>query len=228
MTTEANNTSGVSGTTGAGGAGGANGVTGGIDTSGVTGRRNVTDPISGAERQGGTAAGALGAATVAMGLIAGVFYIFACAIMPALARSDDRVFIEVMRNINDVIQNPVFFLSFFGALALTALSAWQSRGAPHRRWVFAALVAYTLVLLVTVAVNIPLNDDLANAGSPARIAEPAAVRDRFESTWVAWNVVRAVLSTVALVCLTRALHLFRRRPQTSAYLESATGSRASR
>ncbi|MEU8792542.1 anthrone oxygenase family protein [Streptomyces sp. NPDC048643] len=189
---------------------------------------NTAHPANtGTVRRRGTAAGVLGAATVVTGLIAGVFYIFACAIMPALARSDDRVFIEVMQNINDAIQNPVFFLSFLGALALTAVAAWQSRGAPNRWWVFAALAAYALALLFTVAVNIPLNDDLAAAGAPARIAEPAAVRDHFENTWVAWNVVRAVLSTVALACLARALYLFR-RPQTSAYLESATGSSASR
>ncbi|MGQ4345800.1 anthrone oxygenase family protein [Streptomyces sp. SAS_275] len=193
------------------------------NTEHPTGTGTGTGPV----RRRGTAAGVLGAATVAMGLIAGVFYIFACAIMPALARSDDRVFIEVMQNVNDVIQNPVFFLSFLGALALTAVAAWQSRAAPHRWWVFAALAAYALAVVLTAAVNIPLNDDLAAAGAPTRIAEPAVVRDRFEDTWVAWNVVRAVLSTVALACLARALYLFR-RPQASAYLESATGSSASR
>ncbi|MFJ4892079.1 DUF1772 domain-containing protein [Streptomyces sp. NPDC088788] len=193
------------------------------NTEHPTGTNTGTDPV----RRRGTAAGVLGAATVAMGLIAGVFYIFACAIMPALARSDDRVFIEVMQNVNDVIQNPVFFLAFLGALVLTAVAAWQSRGAPHRWWVFAALAAYALAVALTAAVNIPLNDDLAAAGAPTRIAEPAAVRDRFEDTWVAWNVVRAVLSTVALACLARALYLFR-RPQASAYLESAAGSSASR
>jgi uncharacterized membrane protein len=174
-----------------------------------------------------TAAGVLGAATVATGLIAGVFYIFACAVMPALARSDDRVFIEVMRNINDVIQNPVFFLGFLGAPALTAVSARRYRGAPNRWWVFTALAACALVLLISVVVNLPLNNGLADAGDPARIADPAAVRDRFEGTWVAWNVVRALLSTLAPACLARALFLCR-RPQPSAYLESAAGSSASR
>ncbi|MFI6489354.1 DUF1772 domain-containing protein [Streptomyces sp. NPDC050564] len=177
-----------------------------------------------------TAGGVLGAATVAMGLIAGVFYIFACDVMPSLARSDDRVFIEVMQNINDVIQNPVFFLSFMGALALTAVSAWQSRNSPYRWWVFGALAAYALAFLFTVAVNIPLNNDLANAGDPAKIADPAAVREKFEDTWVAWNVVRALLSTLALACLARALLLCGRsgRPYASAYLASAAGSSASR
>ncbi|MFJ8508019.1 DUF1772 domain-containing protein [Streptomyces avermitilis] len=174
-----------------------------------------------------TAGGVLGAATVATGLIAGVFYVFACAVMPALARSDDRVFIEVMQNINDVIQNPVFFPSFLGALVLTALSAWQLRGSPCRWWVFAALTAYALVFLCTVVVNIPLNNGLAHAGAPAGIADPAAVRAKFEDPWVARNVVRALLSTLALALLVRALFL-RGRTHASAYLASAAGSSASR
>ena len=139
-----------------------------------------------------------------MGLIAGVFYIFACCVMPALARSDDRVYVEVMRNINDVIQNPVFFLSFMGALLLTAVSSWQLRGQPYRWWVWAALAAYALGFLTTMAFNIPLNDDLAN------MTDPTAAREHFEDPWVAWNVVRAGLSTVALGCLARALVLYGR------------------
>ncbi|MFF4441943.1 DUF1772 domain-containing protein [Streptomyces sp. NPDC001621] len=141
----------------------------------------------------------LGAATVAMGLIAGVFYAFACAVMPALARADDRTYVAVMRDINDVIQNPVFFLSFLGALVLTAVSAWQLRGSAGGRWAGAALVAYTLAFLVTVAFSVPLNDVLAGGGTPA------SLREHFEGPWVAWNVVRTVLSTVALGCLARAL-----------------------
>lgn len=153
----------------------------------------------------------LGAATVATGLIAGSFYVFACAVMPGLARSDDRVYVEVMRDINDVIQNPVFFLSFLGALVLAGVSAWQARGRPYRWWVWAALAVYGLAFLVTVAFNIPLNDGLEGGG------DPAALREEFEGPWVAWNVVRAVLSTVAVGCLGRALvgyGRFQRRSST--------------
>ncbi|MFF6998531.1 DUF1772 domain-containing protein [Streptomyces sp. NPDC008313] len=153
----------------------------------------------------GAAGSVLVAATVAMGLIAGAFYVFACAVMPALARSGDRVFIEVMRNINEVIENPVFFAAFFGALVLTALAAWQARATEYRWWVWVALAAYVLAFLLTSGVNVPLNNELADAGSPARVADPAAVRERFEDAWVAWNVVRALLCTVALGCLARAL-----------------------
>ncbi|MGI5193922.1 DUF1772 domain-containing protein [Streptomyces sp. CA-288835] len=173
-----------------------------------------------------TAGSVLVAATVAMGLIAGTFYIFACAVMPALARSDDRVYVEVMQNIDDVIQNPVFFLSFIGALILAGISAWQLRSFERLRgWVWAALVAYALAFLFTVMVNIPLNTDLVDAGDPARIADPAAVREEFEDPWVAWNIVRAVLSTIALGCLARALVLYGRTARrTRDHLPSAVVS----
>ncbi|MFF9811869.1 DUF1772 domain-containing protein [Streptomyces sp. NPDC014006] len=154
-----------------------------------------------------TAAGTvLGAAAVTSGLLAGVFLIFACAVMPALARSDDRIYVEVMRDINDVIQNPLFL----GVPALTALAAWQLRAAPGRGRVWAALAASVLAFAVTVVVNVPLNDALARPG------DPAALREHFEDPWVTWNVVRTVLTTLATVFLTAALPRARRPLPTAA------------
>ena len=43
---------------------------------------------------------ALGGATIATGLIAGLFYGFVCAVMPGLHHSSDRAFIEAMQRIN--------------------------------------------------------------------------------------------------------------------------------
>ncbi|WP_223206108.1 anthrone oxygenase family protein [Streptomyces xanthii] len=147
----------------------------------------------------------LGAATVATGLVAGSFYVFGCAVMPALARSGDRTFIEVMQNINAVIQNPMFFLGFLGALALTGVAGWRLRAAAGvRGWAWAGLVLYGLAFVLTSALNVPLNDALAAAGPPSRIPDPARVRGDFEGPWVTWNVVRAVLCTGALGCLVRA------------------------
>ncbi|MGW4563291.1 anthrone oxygenase family protein [Streptomyces sp. NPDC004561] len=69
---------------------------------------------------------------------------------------------------------------------------------------WAALAVYALVLLVTMGFNIPLNNALASKGAPA------SLREHFEGPWVAWNVVRAVGSTVALGLLTRALVVYGR------------------
>ncbi|MFH8368049.1 DUF1772 domain-containing protein [Streptomyces sp. NPDC018031] len=154
---------------------------------------------------------ALVAATVTTGLSAGLFYAFACAVMPGLRKVGDRAFVETMQRINVAIVNGWFMISFMGALLLTGLAlALHVPGGEGRRvlpWVIAALVLYLAMFVITVAVNIPLNNELDAAGDPARIADPAAVRERFEAVWVRWNIVRAVLSSAAFACLTWALVL---------------------
>ncbi|WP_055417196.1 hypothetical protein [Streptomyces pactum] len=126
-----------------------------------------------------SAAGAvLLAATVAAGSVAGTFCAFAHAVLPAPARSDDRVYVDVMRDVNDVIQNPVFlcFLCFLGALVLACLAGWQLRRMPGRRWVRAGAPAYALASLVTAGAGVPLNDALARAGDPAVLRERSRTR----------------------------------------------------
>ena len=140
-----------------------------------------------------TAGLVLGLAMIATGLSAGLLYSYACSVLPGLAHTSDRTFIDAMQQINKAIQNPVFFATFFGALALTAVAAVQQRrlgpGATSR-WTVTALALYALALLVTVVANVPLNDHLAAAGDPARIADPAAVRNHFQAPWIAWNLTR--------------------------------------
>jgi uncharacterized membrane protein len=63
------------------------------------------------------------------------------------------------------------------------------------------------MVVVTFAVHIPLNEQLKEAGDPARIENLAAVRDDFFTPWVAWNIVRTVASTAAFACLAWALVL---------------------
>jgi uncharacterized membrane protein len=156
----------------------------------------------------------LGAATVLMGLIAGVFYTFATAVILGLGESSDRTFVEAMQHINVEIENPVFFLSFLGAPVLAAVALvqeWRGGRSPAFPWIVAGLAVYVVgAFLVTIGANIPLNDELADAGAPDRIADLAAVREDFEDPWIAWNIVRTVASTVALACLARALVLYGR------------------
>jgi uncharacterized membrane protein len=60
---------------------------------------------------------------------------------------------------------------------------------------------------------VPLNNYLAAAGDPARIADPATVRNHFEAPWIAWNIARTVLAAAAFGGLGRALVLHGRRPR---------------
>ncbi|WP_412543719.1 anthrone oxygenase family protein [Longispora sp. K20-0274] len=156
---------------------------------------------------------ALVAATLTTGLIAGLFYSFTVAVMPGLRQAEDRSFVDTMQRINVAIINGWFMLCFVGALLLIALAAalhLRAAGRPALPWIAAALVLYLVMFVITAAVNVPLNNALDAAGKPGAITDLAAVRARFEATWVGWNVVRTLTSTAAFGCLTWALVLFGR------------------
>lgn len=145
----------------------------------------------------------LGTSMVLTGLIAGLYYAFAVAGMPGLADTGDRTFVESMQRINEAIQNPVFLLSFLGAFALAIAAGVMEKAPDAKRWIWIALALYTITLITTFAINIPLNDDL----DAASLANAAAAREDFEDPWVVWNIVRTVLATAALGALGRALVL---------------------
>ena len=137
------------------------------------------------------------AATLTTGLMAGLFAAFRYAIMPGLARASDLAFVEGMQRINVAILNGWFGLCFAGALVFSVVAAILHAGA----------VLYLVVLVVTVAANVPLNDRLDAAGDPDRIGDLHAVRAQFEAAWVRWNAVRTLACTVSFGCLTWALVL---------------------
>jgi uncharacterized membrane protein len=154
--------------------------------------------------------GVLIAATMSMGLMAGVFGLYAHTVMPGLRRTDDRTFVAAYQAMDRAIINPWFMAGgFLGALVLTGLAAALHLGGGRGAvlaWVLAAFVLYLVAVVITVAVNLPLNDGLKAAGDPDRIPDLAAVRERFnEPRWARWNVVRALTSTAAVGCLAWAL-----------------------
>jgi len=154
---------------------------------------------------------ALVVGTMTTGLMAGVFGLYSSAIMPGLGRTDDRTFVSAFQSIDRAIINPLFLATFFGALVFGGLAAVLHLGGDWRSvlpWIVAALVLYLAVVVITLRINVPLNDGIKAAGDPDRIADLGAVRERFdEATWVRWNIVRTVASTTAFGCLAWALVL---------------------
>jgi uncharacterized membrane protein len=169
-------------------------------------------------------------ATLTMGLMAGVFGLYAHTIMRGLGKTDDRTFVAAFQSMDRAIINPLFMLTFFGALVFSGVAAvlyLRDDGGSVLPWVTAAFVLYLAVFVITVAVNVPLNDEIKAAGDPDRIADLAAVRDAFHETrWVAWNIVRAIASTVAFGCLAWALVLHGRISSTSTERQALTAGQA--
>lgn len=153
-------------------------------------------------------------AAVTAGLMAGLFAGFAYAVMPALRRSGDAEFIEVMRNINLVIVNPLFMILFVGGLAAglaAVVTNWRSGDPAVRYWAIAGFACYLAMFLITSGASVPLNDKLAAAGELPQLPDPHAVRTQFEEPWIAWNTARTIANVGALGCFALALSRFRRR-----------------
>ncbi|MFD3330060.1 DUF1772 domain-containing protein [Streptomyces sp. NPDC058701] len=151
--------------------------------------------------------------TVLVGLMAGLFFAFDVSVMPGLAAGDERTYVTAMQAFNKAIDgNGLFGTAFVIALLASAASAVVEFRKGRRGvavWVAAAAVAYLVVLMITFSVNIPLNNELAAAGDAAKMTDFSVV-DKFKGTWVATNIVRTLLCTVALTALSRALILYGR------------------
>ena len=139
-------------------------------------------------------------ALLASGLQAGTYYTWACGVMPGLARTDDATFVHTMQQVNVSIVNPVFLATFVGAPLLAGVGVVAADG-PARPWAIAGLVLAVATVVTTAALNVPLNDALADVDPTAGPGVLSAAREAFEAPWVRWNVVRAVTSTAALGCL---------------------------
>jgi uncharacterized membrane protein len=156
---------------------------------------------------------ALLTATVAVGLMAGVFGLYAHTIMPGLGKTNDRTFVGAFQAIDTAIINPWFIPVFFGALLLTGVAGALQIGDDGSAlgWIVAAFALYLVVVVSTVRVNVPLNDYIKGQGEPDRIDDLASVRERFnEAKWRRWNLMRTLACTVAFGCLAWALVEFGR------------------
>ncbi|MEK8110387.1 hypothetical protein NKG94_50840 [Micromonospora sp. M12] len=56
------------------------------------------------------------------GAITGVYYAFSVAVMPGLNAADAGTAIRAMTSINQRIQNPLFFVTFFGPLVAATVT----------------------------------------------------------------------------------------------------------
>ena len=155
---------------------------------------------------------ALIAATITMGIAAGVYALYVFAIMPGLARADDRTFVGAFQQIDTAIVGPFLLVFFIGPLGLAAWAAALHAGGSDRTafvLIAAAVGLQVVMAFITLSINVPLNNRIKAAGDPGRISDLGAVRRQFnEARWARWNKVRALAATAAFGLLAWSLVLY--------------------
>jgi uncharacterized membrane protein len=147
-------------------------------------------------------------ATFLCSLVAGLLFAFAVVVMPGIRSLDDGGFIRAFQAIDRVIQNnqPLFVFLWVGSvLALVAaavLGLSALNGSDRLLIIVAALLYLFCVQLPTVAINIPLNNEIQKL-DPDTMNETTRnrVRRAFEPRWNRWNVFRAACASLASIVL---------------------------
>lgn len=141
------------------------------------------------------------------GIMSGLFFAFSNFVMQGLGRIPPAQGIAAMRSINVTVQNPIFFLVFFGtgllglALAAASLMRWDEAG-------MALILAGGLLYIasaigVTLICNVPMNNSLA-ALEPTS-AEAADYWQRYLREWLAWNHLRCLGTLAAMLAFSLGL-----------------------
>ncbi|MET4049282.1 MULTISPECIES: anthrone oxygenase family protein [unclassified Rhodococcus (in: high G+C Gram-positive bacteria)] len=145
-------------------------------------------------------------AAIGCGLIAGVLLAFSICVMPALKNQPPSAAIATMQQINVSIVSPSFLTLFIGsavaAIVAAAGSIWFGTGSQSLVVVGAILYVFGCAV-VTMVVNVPLNDTLATASADSPAG--AQVWSAYLDSWIAWNHARTGAAGAACVALTIAV-----------------------
>lgn len=137
-------------------------------------------------------------------IIGGTFFAFSNFAMPALARQPAPAAIAAMNAINVTVLNPGFLGTFVGTALLSVVLIVAVLATNGSLWAVGGALLYLIGTFgVTVALNVPMNDQLAKV-DPAS-AEGAAYWARYLKEWTSWNTVRAAAGIVATLCLVLAV-----------------------
>ena len=142
--------------------------------------------------------------TITTGLIAGLFYGYACSVNIGLNSLPDSQYLQAMQSINKEIQNPVFFLSFMGSMPLLIISTYGLYRHGNSTGFYILLTATILYLIgpfgLTVFGNVPLNEALANFNiKGSGLQAIAAQRQKFEHPWNMLHLIRTIAAIITFM-----------------------------
>lgn len=132
--------------------------------------------------------------------VLGVLALYSHTIMPGLKHTDNATFVRSFQAIDRQIINPIFMTQFFAPLLVLGLAAYYAykHHLVEAKYIAIALVCYFVAVIVTMAVNVPLNDGikkLTDLQSPESFANARAQFQ--EAKWLLFNHIRTICTLLA-------------------------------
>lgn len=135
----------------------------------------------------------------------GFFYAWVCSTMWGLDTADPRIAISAMQAMNASVRNAVFAPAFFGAplvlILTTILLISTSQRASALWFAVASALVVSLSFVLTMQVNVPMNEALAVLDVPQDRLAAKAIWDSYSPEWQIWNQIRAGATGLAVLCV---------------------------
>lgn len=129
-------------------------------------------------------------APLSLGVMAGFFFAFSNPVMMAFQELQADIFIPAFNGINNSVRNGVFFTAFFAPLPVLLAAATVDRNS-RLLWL-SALIIYTVVVIQTRMVNVPINEFFKTVATEVPV-DWQELRER----WALSNLLRTLLTTTA-------------------------------
>lgn len=135
----------------------------------------------------------------------GFFYAWVCSTMWGLDAADPRVAIAAMQAMNASVRNAVFAPAFFGtsvALLITSVVLSRANQRPAALWFGAATLSIALFgVVLTMAINVPMNEALAQIPVPQDIESAKTIWLDYSPDWQFWNQMRTLATGLGVLLI---------------------------
>lgn len=146
------------------------------------------------------------------GAIFGFFYAWVCSTMWGLDSIDPRIAIQAMQAMNGSVRNAVFAPAFFATPVFLGVTAWVLWRQNYRKSAACFALGGGLYLcfglVLTMVVNVPMNEALAAIEVPSDIEAARRIWDDYSPRWQFWNQTRTVLSGVSFLIAVGGVMVF--------------------
>jgi uncharacterized membrane protein len=140
--------------------------------------------------------------------ICGILALYSHTIMPGLKKLNNTTFVASFQAIDRQIINPVFMFQFFAPVILLIGLAYYaySQQLAEAKYIYIAAASYLVAVVITMAVNVPLNDGIKKVADITSTQSLANARARFnESKWLVFNHIRTVFTFISTIALSWAI-----------------------
>lgn len=135
--------------------------------------------------------------------IFGFFFAWICSTMWGLDAADPRIAIEAMQAMNSSVRNAIFAPAFFGkpvVLGVTAFMLWRAQFNKSALLFFlSAGIYFFFGLILTMAVNVPMNEALGVLTAPQDITQAREIWIAYSGPWQIWNQTRTAASGISFL-----------------------------